>query len=877
MKTLEEAVTDALAGNKSVVQCPSHEDSTPSLTVGPGTSQPVVLHCHAGCEPDKIVADGGLDWSQVMAPEDPDATSVPVNMWTPAGQASHIYRYVDARGNLLYEVLRVPLAQGKKTIRQRQPDESAKGGFAWNLDGVERVLYRLPAVLEAVREGHTIHVAEGEKCADALLGAVPAGEQATTNPMGAGKWENHYGEMLSGATVVVYADADDAGRAHARMVRENLLEHGCTVTVKEAPPGVLRSGKSINDVADHLEVGRTLEQLLETTPEAERERSRTGIDILDLIRRPRGRTEFVIPNTLAKGERFILIGFEGTGKALALDTPIATPKGWATMGDLSVGDEVFGPDGSPVKVLAATEVMHGRPCNQVWFSDHSMLVADDEHLWLTDDKPSREAAARFKKRGDITKRLHWPEVRTTAEIRDSLFHSGSLNHSVRNALPLQYPIQELPLNPYLLGAWLGDGTSRCAAITTEDQEILDRLDTPLRHAGGITWRMTDGVRNRYKPSVQRSLRELGLLGNKHIPDLYLHASVPQRIELLRGLMDTDGTVDMRGGCEFSVCNQRLAEGFLELVLGLGVKARMRESAATLHGKEVGRRWRIGFYPNFNVFHLARKAERLMVRPTERSQVRHVVEVHRIESVPVRCIQVEGEMYLAGQECIPTHNSVLCRQIAAMVAGGIHPFNGRHMDPKKVLYIDAENHPDQVDEDWSNLVGLMARHERPIDRGHLVVMEEWESNIDLASAEGGMWLTERIHAYQPDLVVMGPLTNMAGKDLRDDEPVRRIRNAVNSARAVCNSAFIMEHHAPHKGPMDKERQVRPYGSSLFLKWPDYGFGMKPLEMEGVYEWIKNRGPRVRAREWPGWIREGRPGTDEFPWVTCILNENGQVEG
>lgn len=536
MKTLEEAVTDALAGEKSVVTCPSHEDSTPSLTVGPGKTQPVVLHCHAGCEPDKIVADGGLDWSVVMAPEDPDATSVPVNLWTPAGQASHIYRYTDARGNLLYEVLRVPLAQGKKTIRQRQPDESAKGGYAWNLDGVERVLYRLPAVLEAVREGRVIHVAEGEKCADALLGAIPAGEQATTNPMGAGKWENHYGEMLSGATVVVYADADDPGRAHARMVRENLLEHGCTVKVLEAPPGVLRDGKSINDVADHLAAGRPLEGLLETTPEAERERSRTGIDILDLIRRPRGRTEFVIPNTLAKGERFILIGFEGTGK-----------------------------------------------------------------------------------------------------------------------------------------------------------------------------------------------------------------------------------------------------------------------------------------------------------------------------------------------------SVLCRQIGAMVAGGIHPWTGAHMEPKKVLYIDAENHPDQVDEDWSNLVGLMARHKRPIDRGHLVVLEEWESSIDLASLEGAAWLTERVHAYEPDLVVMGPLTNMAGKDLRDDEPVRRIRNAVNAARTVCNSAFIMEHHAPHKGPMDKERQVRPYGSSLFLKWPDYGFGMKPLEQEGLFEWIKNRGPRVRSRMWPGWIREGRPGTDEFPWVTCIVNENGQVEG
>jgi replicative DNA helicase len=124
-----------------------------------------------------------------------------------------------------------------------------------------------------------------------------------------------------------------------------------------------------------------------------------------------------------------------------------------------------------------------------------------------------------------------------------------------------------------------------------------------------------------------------------------------------------------------------------------------------------------------------------------------------------------------------------------------------------------------------------------------------------------------------VVVAGPLTNVASLDLRDDEPVRRLRNAVNRARSICNSAFLMEHHAPHKGPMDKERQVRPYGSSLFLKWPDYGYGMKPTQVEGVFEWYKNRGPRVRSRIWPGWIREGRDG--EWPFMQCVLDDKGEV--
>jgi hypothetical protein len=119
--------------------------------------------------------------------------------------------------------------------------------------------------------------------------------------------------------------------------------------------------------------------------------------------------------------------------------------------------------------------------------------------------------------------------------------------------------------------------------------------------------------------------------------------------------------------------------------------------------------------------------------------------------------------------------------------------------------------------------------------------------------------------------MGPLTNLAARDLRDDEPARKIRNAVNKARAICNSAWIMEHHAPHKNGMDKERPVRPYGSSLFLKWPDYGYGLKPTDDPKVFEWIKNRGPRVRSRQWPDALREGEPNTLEWPWMETVITE------
>lgn len=538
MRTLDlnEAVEAALDGRSNVVLCPAHDDSSPSLSISPGKTQPVLFKCHAGCEPDAIIEAGGLDWSKVCKPLDlPDLGGGSSRFWTPRGQASHIYPYYDESGTLLYEVLRVPLDGGKKSFMQRRPDSTAPHGHRWNLDGTRRVLYRLPQVVEAVKAGQVVHFAEGEKCADALQAAIPDGEVATTSPQGAGKWAEEFGEVLAGATVVIYSDTDEKGQAHARQVRESLIARGCTVSIKEPAPGVLPSGKHVNDVADHLELGLGLDTLLETTPEQIAERARTGIDILDVIIRPRGRVEFAIDDTLAKGERCVLIGFEGHGK-----------------------------------------------------------------------------------------------------------------------------------------------------------------------------------------------------------------------------------------------------------------------------------------------------------------------------------------------------STLCRQIAVMVSAGLHPFTGMPLkEPRKVMYIDAENHPDQTLESWGHLVGLAARHGYEVERGMLTLLEEHDTQPDLTSADGAAWLMERVHAYQPDLVVMGPLTNLASSDLREDMPVRRLLLAVDRARSACNSAFWMEHHAPHKGPGDKVRIPRPYGSSMFLKRPDYGFGMRPTDDPKVYEWMKNRGPRVRTRRWPEALREGVPNSLEWPWMETVLPEDQRV--
>jgi 5S rRNA maturation endonuclease (ribonuclease M5) len=164
-----------------------------------------------------------------------------------------VYPYVDESGKLLFEVVRFD----PKDFVQRRPD--GNGGWVWNLNGVRRVLYRLPDVLKAVQSGRIIFIVEGEKDADALGGL---GLVATTNPHGAGKWREEYSQALKGAHVAIIPDRDDAGRRHAESVARSLWGKAKTIKVVEL------SGDGVKDVSDWLRAGGTKEELLKLVAQA---------------------------------------------------------------------------------------------------------------------------------------------------------------------------------------------------------------------------------------------------------------------------------------------------------------------------------------------------------------------------------------------------------------------------------------------------------------------------------------------------------------------------------------------------------------------------------------------------------------------------------
>lgn len=391
-------------------------------------------------------------------------------------------------------------------------------------------------------------------------------------------------------------------------------------------------------------------------------------------------------------ERFVVVSAgRRFGKALALDTPIPTPNGWTTMGELNVGDSIFGSDGQSTTVTFATEIQHGRPCYEVVFSDGSTVVADADHQWETWDHPARKTARRrVEQRSEAhpaVPRCHptiGPKVRTTEQIRATLRHGRrqDTNHSIRLAAPVHYPERDLPIDPYVLGAWLGDGTSRDAQFTTPDPEVIAEIE----RAGYLVVRRDDGqsvrrgsinywIGGRGAPGQRRNpatgryqdsgtsligrLRELGVLGNKHVPRAYLEASVEQREALLAGLMDTDGTISKGGACCFDSMTRALADAVYELVCSLGFKATRYEKVARLNGKDCGVCYRVAFTPHRPVFRLPRKLSRQRLDHVKRTQYhRYIVDVRPVASVPVRCIQVDAadSLFLAGRSFIPTHNT-----------------------------------------------------------------------------------------------------------------------------------------------------------------------------------------------------------------------------
>lgn len=272
---------------------------------------------------------------------------------------------------------------------------------------------------------------------------------------------------------------------------------------------------------------------------------------------------------------------------------------------------------------------------------------------------------------------------TTEEIASTI----DRGYAVRSQMAIHGGTTILPVPSYVLGAWLGDGTAHSGGFTSNDPEILDEISSQ----GYVVTKWPSSRFGHCILGLSAQLKQLGLRDNKHIPATYLRADESERLALLWGLMDTDGTVSEIGVCELSLTNERLARDALELIRSIGIKASISHGPATITESDpdhpgsmrrrvTGTRWRIHLNPGRQVFRLSRKADVLARALSQKTfhfrDWLYVKSVSRVEPKPSRCISVAhpSGLFLA-EDFIPTHNSYAAESIMAFWQSRPGQWNG----------------------------------------------------------------------------------------------------------------------------------------------------------------------------------------------------------
>lgn len=346
------------------------------------------------------------------------------------------------------------------------------------------------------------------------------------------------------------------------------------------------------------------------------------------------------------------------GRQLCLETELPTPTGFIKLKDLKEGDQLFDEQGNICNVVKLHPINISPESYRITFDDGTIVDACAEHLWKTYTRKNRSKKS-------------IPTIKNTRDILKTIRVGKENNHSITCTKPLNYSVKDLPLDPYLLGLWLGDGDGS-GRIETADPEILSNFDhkviySSIEKKSSFSKLPSKSCSYRIK-GLTTSLRKLGLLVNnnqnfnvkykKIIPDIYMTGSYEQRLSLLQGLLDTDGHCDKNGNIEFVQVRKKLAEQVYDLVLSLGIKANLYKRESCRYDKQYKDKYRVRFITNLPVFRIKRKLQRIKQNLTTKSTHRFIQNVEPIPSKPMRCITVDSpsHLFLITKQCIATHNT-----------------------------------------------------------------------------------------------------------------------------------------------------------------------------------------------------------------------------
>jgi len=373
---------------------------------------------------------------------------------------------------------------------------------------------------------------------------------------------------------------------------------------------------------------------------------------------------------LESTKHLVLLGSAGTGKAQPASAKIKTPYGWTTMGSIKVGDTIKCPDNT-VAIVEAKHYNSCRPIYKLILADGRETEASLDHLW--------EVYIQDKK-DTITL--------TTAELIDKVntIKSGKVYLPLCSAIEDKTDENILPIHPYILGVLIGDGslTTEQAIFYSNDSEIVDRVASflPEDHevvkmeSAKFGYRISN-IKNKYENLIQKGLRDLGIAGHKSytkfIPDIYINQSIENKLLLLQGLMDTDGTIDTKNSIEFSTTSEVLANQVVMLIRSLGGTCtsisrmgsykKSEKTVETCINYRV-RPSRLPFEIKKQLFSLTRKVARVTKGQYDNSKKIRVSSIQYVRDEECWCIQIDHPKHLyLTDSYIVTHNTFLASYLA----------------------------------------------------------------------------------------------------------------------------------------------------------------------------------------------------------------------
>lgn len=364
---------------------------------------------------------------------------------------------------------------------------------------------------------------------------------------------------------------------------------------------------------------------------------------------------------------------QGTGKEQPLSSNILTPDGWVKMGEVKVGTKVIAADGSACTVIGVYP-KGVKDVYRITFDDKTYVDCGLEHLWEVTTKYDRKNKNDFR------------IVNTKQLINNFMLKNNRRNYAIRLVKPIEFnnKLNKDDIDPYVLGCLIGNGTLGKEQIrfTQNDEEVIKRMSIKIPNNNKIVKYSQNyqyGIIKKQKlfkakNHILQKLNEYQLLGKKSyekfIPKNFLYSSVENRIELLRGLMDTDGnpTTDCTH-CQYTTASCKLKDDVIELIRGLGGKARFRvEENNNLYNKnKKSTIYRIYFSININPFYLERKAQKYS-KP-QRNFQKMIINIEKISKEECQCIMIDHPEHLYVTDGYTlTHNTELGKRFMSFCVG-----------------------------------------------------------------------------------------------------------------------------------------------------------------------------------------------------------------